>query len=139
MYKIRGHHLFCLVGFRGMGYSKEFAENMKRIHQELRKNPKTLIHIIECIDQICEKYPNCGKYHCQDENIYIRDKQILEKLGIQIGQTLTWEEIESRIQKFATPEDIDILCESCTWRSYGVCKAGIQRILNGEGLWEVNK
>lgn len=137
MFKLRGHHLFCLVGFKGMGYSQEFAENMKRIHKELKKNPKTLIHIIDGVDQICEKYPKDKVYHCTDKNIFNRDEQILKILGLHVGQVLPWEEVESRIRKFVTPEDIDVLCYSCSWRSYGVCKGGIQRILNGAGLWEV--
>lgn len=137
MFKLRGHHLFCLIGFRGMGYSEEFAENMKRIHTELRKNPKTLIEIIDGVDQICEKYPDCKDYHCLDKNIFERDKKVLEKLGLIVGQVITWEEVESRIRKYVTPEDIDVLCYTCSWRSYGLCKGGIQRILNGAGLWKV--
>lgn len=137
MLKLRGHHLFCLVGFRGMGYSEEFAENMKNIHKGLKENPKTLIQLIDGVDHICEKYPEYKEYHCLDQNIFDKDKQILEKLNLQVGQTLTWEEVESRIRKYVTPEDIDVLCYRCSWRSHGLCKGGIQRILNGAGLWEI--
>ncbi|NLY80948.1 MAG: DUF1284 domain-containing protein [Lysinibacillus sp.] len=137
MYQLRGHHLFCLLGFRGMGYSKEFAENMKKVHQHLRANPKTPIQIIEGPDHLCEKYPNDGTYHCKDRNIYERDTQILNRLGIEIGSVLTWEEIEMHIKKHAIPEDIHTYCENCSWRSYGVCEEGIKRILNDEGLWEI--
>lgn len=137
MYQLRGHHLFCLLGFKGMGYSEEFAENMKKVHQHLRSNPNTLIQIIEGPDQLCEKYPNDGTYHCQDKNIYERDKQILNKLGLKVGQVLTWKEIEAQIKKQALPKDIQIYCESCSWRSYGVCEEGIKRILDGHGLREI--
>lgn len=137
MYRLRGHHLYCLLGFKGMGYSKEFAENMKQIHQHLRENPKTLIKIIHGPDCLCKKYPNDGKYHCQDKNIYIRDIQILQKLGLNIGQVLSWEEIEEHIQKNASPEDIQTFCKSCSWRDYGVCENGIQRIIDGKSLWEI--
>lgn len=137
MYQLRGHHLFCLLGFKGMGYSKEFAENMKKVHQYLRSNPHTPIQIVEGPDQLCEKYPNDGTYHCKDQNIYERDAQILNKLGLKIGQVLTWNEIEKHIKNHAIPKDIQIYCESCSWRSYGVCEEGIQRILDGQGLREV--
>ena len=40
MYKLRGHHLFCLLGYKGMGYSQEYVENMTVLHQSLRDNPK---------------------------------------------------------------------------------------------------
>ncbi|MCH1627129.1 DUF1284 domain-containing protein [Ferdinandcohnia quinoae] len=137
MYKLRGHHLFCLLGYRGMGYSKEYAENMTRMHQTLRNNPSTYIEIVKGPDQLCEKYPNSGKYHCQDDEIYERDAVILEKLGLKIGLTLKWEDIESCVRKHVIPSDIRLVCETCSWRSYGVCEEGIQDILEGKRLREV--
>ncbi|HZG71798.1 MAG TPA: DUF1284 domain-containing protein [Chondromyces sp.] len=137
MYKLRGHHLFCLLGYRGMGYSQEYVENMTRLHQTLRNNPHTLIKLIKGPDQLCEKYPHSGEYHCQDDNIYERDAAILEKIGLSIGQTLKWEEIESLIRKHVIPSDIQTVCETCSWRSYGVCEEGVQGILEGRGLREV--
>ena len=138
MYKLRGHHLFCLLGYRGMGYSKEYVENMTRLHQTLRENPNTSILLVKGPDHLCEKYPNTGTYHCQDDNIYERDAAILEKMGLEIGQILQWCEIESRIQKYVVPTDIQHVCETCSWRSYGVCEEGIQDIHQGKGLRKVN-
>jgi hypothetical protein len=137
MFKLRGHHLFCLLGYRGMGYSEEYVENMTRLHQTLRNTPDTFIQIVKGPDQLCEKYPNSGKYHCQDEDIYVRDAEILEKIGLKIGQILKWTDIESSIQKHVVPSDIQIVCETCSWRSYGVCEEGIQEIHEGKGLREV--
>lgn len=137
MIKLRGHHLFCLLGYRGMGYSKEYVKNMTRLHQILRDNPKTWIKIVEGPDQLCEKYPNSGEYHCQNANIYDRDAAILEKMELKIGHILTWEEIESRIKTHVSPSVIQVVCETCTWRSYGVCEEGIQDIHHGKGLREV--
>ena len=134
MYKLRGHHLFCLLGYRGMGYSEEYVENMTRLHQTLRDNPKTLIQLVKGPDQLCEKYPNSGKHHCQDDNIYERDAIILEKMGLEIEQILSWKDIESCIRKFVVPSDIQIVCETCSWRSYGVCEEGIQEIHEEKGL-----
>lgn len=134
MYKLRGHHLFCLLGYRGMGYSAEYVENMTQIHQTLRKNPKMRIQIVKGPDQLCEKYPNSGKYHCQDDHIYEKDTAILEKLGLKIGAILSWEDIEAVIRKHVIPSDIQIVCEPCSWRSYGVCEEGIQEMLEGKGL-----
>jgi hypothetical protein len=121
-----------------MGYSEEYVKNMTRLHQTLRENPKTLVELVKGPDQLCEKFPNSGKYHCQDGEIYDRDAAILEKMGLEIGQILTWEEIESSIQKSVVPSDIQIVCETCSWRSYGVCEEGVQEILDGKGLRSVN-
>ncbi|MBG9545536.1 hypothetical protein ABE29_23110 [Cytobacillus firmus] len=137
MYKLRGHHLFCLLGYRGMGYSQEYVENMTRMHQTLRDNPRTRIQLVKGPDHLCEKYPNSGEYHCEHDDIYERDAVILEKLGLNIGQILYWQDIESNIQKYALPSDIQTVCETCSWRSYGVCEEGIRDILEGQGLREV--
>ncbi|HWO77402.1 MAG TPA: DUF1284 domain-containing protein [Bacillus sp. (in: firmicutes)] len=137
MYKLRGHHLFCLLGYRGMGYSQEYVENMTRLHQTLRNNPKTRIQLVKGPDHLCEKYPNSGEYHCQNDNIYNRDEVILKKLGLSIGQILRWEDIEAGIRKNAVPSDIQTVCKTCSWRSYGVCEEGIQDIIDGKGLREV--
>lgn len=137
MYMLRGHHLFCLLGYQGMGYSQEYIENMTLLHQTLRANPKMRIQLVNGPDQLCEKYPDTSEYHCQNDNIYERDAAILEKLGLNIGQILIWEEIESLIRKYIVPSDIQIVCESCSWRSYGVCEVGIKEILEGKGLREV--
>lgn len=137
MYMLRGHHLFCLLGYRGMGYSQEYVENMTRLHQTLRDNPEARIQLVKGPDQLCEKYPNSGEYHCQDDNIYERDAAILEKLGLKFDQILIWKDIESLIQKYIVPSDIQIMCESCSWRSYGVCEEGIKEILEGKGLREI--
>ncbi|MCC3355842.1 DUF1284 domain-containing protein [Bacillus sp. REN16] len=137
MYKLRGHHLFCLLGYRGMGYSKEYVENMTIVHQTLRKNSNTLVQIVKGPDHLCEKYPNSGEYHCQNTSIYDRDAMILEKMELRIGQILKWKDIESRIQKHVVSSDIQTVCESCSWRDYGVCEEGIQEMIDGKGLREV--
>jgi uncharacterized protein len=137
MFKLRGHHLFCLLGYRGMGYSQEYVENMTLLHQTLRENPKSKIQLVKGPDQLCARYPNSGVYHCQDDNIYERDAAILEELGLKIGQILNWEDIEFLIRRHIVPTDIERVCKSCSWRSYGVCEEGIQEILDGKGLREV--
>ncbi|MGX9136071.1 DUF1284 domain-containing protein [Rummeliibacillus sp. JY-2-4R] len=137
MYRLRGHHIFCLLGYRGMGYSKEYVENMTRLHHILRENPETYIQLVHGPDQLCEKYPNSGKYHCQDYNIFERDAVILEKIGLKIGQIVKWKDIESHVQKHVIPSDIQTVCETCSWRSYGYCEEGVQLIIDGKGLTEI--
>ncbi|AST91337.1 hypothetical protein BC6307_08635 [Sutcliffiella cohnii] len=137
MYRLRGHHLFCLLGYRGMGYSKEYVENMTKLHQTLRNDPETWIQIVKGPDQLCEKYPNTGEYHCKDKTIYERDAAILEKMDLKIGQMLKWKDIEFRIRQHVVPTDIQTVCESCSWRTYGVCEEGVQEMLDGKGLRKV--
>lgn len=138
MIQLRGHHLFCLVGFRGMGYSEQFADYMKKVHQQIRSNPNTPIQIIKGPDCLCEQFPNTKEYHCKNNNIYVRDSTILNLLKLQVGQIITWGEIENRIAEFIKPTTIHTVCSTCSWKEYGVCEEGIQRIREGKGLVEVN-
>ncbi|MCL7748662.1 DUF1284 domain-containing protein [Halalkalibacter alkaliphilus] len=137
MYKLRGHHLFCLLGYRGMGYSREYVENMTQLHQTLRENPDTWIQLVEGPDDLCDKYPNSGEYHCHSKNIYEKDIAILAKMELKIGQIVKWKYIESCIRKHTIPTDIKIICETCSWRSFGYCEEGVQEIHEGKGLREV--
>ncbi|WP_312094396.1 DUF1284 domain-containing protein [Niallia sp.] len=137
MYKLRGHHLLCLLGYRGMGYSAEYIENMTHLHHILRTKPDTIIHLVDGPDHLCKKYPNSGKYHCQDIHIYKRDELILEKLALHEGQKVQWKEIEESIRNYVNPSDISYMCETCSWRSYGVCEEGIHDIHQGKGLRKV--
>ncbi|GAE93126.1 iron-sulfur binding protein [Gracilibacillus boraciitolerans JCM 21714] len=119
-----------------MGYSKEYIQNMTALHQTLRINPKTDIYLVSGPDQLCEKYPaDSHDYHCENNSIYKRDDSILKKLGIQSGQVLKWEEIEARIRKYVVPDDINSICATCSWRSYGICQeGGVQEMLDRTGL-----
>ncbi|EIT83948.1 hypothetical protein A374_17974 [Fictibacillus macauensis ZFHKF-1] len=134
MILLRGHHLFCLLGFRGMGYSKEYVDNMKQLHKTLRENPDSAVKIILGPDELCAHYPNSGEYHCQAEEIYERDAAILQKLQLNVGQQTTWREIETAIKNYSKPDDIATICETCSWRTYGVCEEGIREMHEGKGL-----
>ena len=61
----------------------------------------------------------------------------MEKLGLKIGQILKWKDIEDAIRKNVVPSDIEVVCETCSWRSFGVCEEGVQNILQGKGLRKV--
>lgn len=137
MIPLRGHHLFCLVGYRGIGYSEDYAINMTKVHEQIRQYPKTLIEIVNGPDCLCDKFPKDGDYHCENKNIYDRDSAILQMLHLQIGQIVTWEEIENRLRKYVTPSVIETVCQTCSWKPFGVCEEGMKRICNGESLKEV--
>ncbi len=137
MFRLRGHHLLCLPGYRGMGYSPEYVANMTRLHQALRQSPNTEIVLVEGPDDLCKKFPNYLPYHCEDTNIYQRDAAILAQLGVAIGEHVAWGELEKAIAQNMIPNDIHTLCHTCSWRSYGVCVEGLEDIRSGKGLYIV--
>ena len=50
---LRAHHLICILGFRGLGYSKEYVANMSKIVGQLCSSPETLIQVVSKPDDIC--------------------------------------------------------------------------------------
>lgn len=134
MYRLRGHHLLCLLGYRGMGYSEAYAENMTKLHNTLRTEPDTMVEIVFGPDDLCAHFPEGETYHCEDQNVYIRDSAILERLGVKVGEVKSWQTIEEEIAHKVVPGDIPLFCETCPWRSYGVCEEGIEDVREGRGL-----
>lgn len=125
MIQLRGHHLFCMLGFRGMGYSAEYADNMKRIHTLLCDEPNTVIEIVSGADMLCAKFPCDKPYHCDAVRVAEQDRAFLQLLKLQPSQTITWQQIEKRVQQYATPHAIGQICFDCQWRAYGVCEDGV--------------
>ncbi|WP_330583166.1 DUF1284 domain-containing protein [Sporosarcina cascadiensis] len=88
MIELRGHHIFCLLGYRGMGYSKEYVENMTKVHTILREQTETMIQIIPGPDDLCAKFPDDQPYHCLDKGVYEHDADILKRLALTFSDVL---------------------------------------------------
>lgn len=127
---IRGHHLLCLQGFRGLGYSDEFVSRMNLITGSLAGNPEQIIQVGAEPDIICQACPHhqagCQKNSAQDEkNISLRDKKILARLGLEEYDRKSYGEILNLIKKRIPAQDLSALCHSCPWLSLGYCNQGI--------------
>ncbi|MCL6518103.1 DUF1284 domain-containing protein [Alicyclobacillus sp.] len=138
MYRLRGHHLLCLLGYRGMGYSREYAENMTRLHSALRAHPATPIELVSGPDDLCACFPADQPYHCEERVVHARDAAVLSRLGLTVGTRTTWRDLEAGMAQAFVPEDIPELCSTCPWLPYGVCEDGVRRIRRGEGLFPVS-
>lgn len=77
--RLRGHHLLCLLGYRGKGYSESFCVNMTEIYERLRLHPETEIVIVEGPDDICRAFPSDQISHCMNDSVF--RKEILQKQG----------------------------------------------------------
>ena len=127
---IRGHHLLCLQGFRGLGYSDEFVSRMKMVTGALAGNHDQIIQVGAEPDIICQACPHnkegCQKNCSQDEiNISLRDKKILARLDLAEYDRRTYGEILDLIKKRIPAQDLATFCHSCPWLSLGYCNQGI--------------
>lgn len=132
--KLRAHHLICLLGFRGLGYSPEFVENMAGIADQLRSFPQTVIEIVRQPDDICSPCPFLGKKGCQDKGPNSerkrrnRDEAVMDRLNVKTGDKLSWFEMRERMRSSINPEDLDAICQDCEWLPQGYCVEGLKEL-----------
>jgi uncharacterized protein len=134
---LRGHHLLCVHGFKGMGYSPSFVEKMKEIVRDMRDPEKDFdISVVAGFDEACSACPHRGESLCSgsvksNNKVMGLDRRTIEHLGLKAGGVYKKSYlIELTAQKVA-PKDLDHICAGCSWLEYGVCKEGIDLLNKG--------
>ena len=140
MKRLRGHHLLCVHGFRGMGYSPKFVHKMEGVVKDMRdKSIDFPIRVVVALDETCSACPHNGGDICKarpDSQAHVTsmDRKVLAKLGLTAGESYMKSDIIQRIQHRVEPDDLDDLCAGCSWLQYGVCKEGIRNVKEGNIL-----
>ena len=127
--KLRAHHLLCLYGFRGLGYNKEFVENMQAIVDRIRENPSIEIEVVNGIDDICAKCPHNIENKCSKpgRNVEEFDREIVGRLGIDIGRKIESKSLLDLVEERIQPEELPAICKGCEWLELGFCQEGLRR------------
>lgn len=131
---LRGHHLLCVHGFRGMGYSPGFIKKMEGIVKDVRNREKDFsIKVVAAFDDACMSCPHQGKTECEasegsNEHVLFMDRKVIHHLGLEEGKTYAKSALLTRTAERVSPDDLDYLCENCSWLKYGVCKEGIAEL-----------
>ncbi|HHW36439.1 MAG TPA: DUF1284 domain-containing protein [Bacillales bacterium] len=133
---LRGHHLLCVHGFKGMGYSPGFVEKMSELVEEIRDQTIDFpIQVVVGLDETCVFCPNKREGYCNspksDSFVISLDENVISHLGIKAGEEYKKSVLVSLVAQKVEPRDIDYLCEDCSWLSYGVCKEGIGNLKKG--------
>ena len=112
---LRAHHILCLKGFQGYGYSENFTRNMIKIN-DLRKSENTTVHITNSPDDICKECPNLKDNLCenkiQNENIVCMDNEVLKKIDGE-KEYNSIELFEKMDSIFNTKESVSKICFNC--------------------------
>lgn len=115
--KLRGHHLLCLQGFQGYGYSEDFIKNMTRIN-EMRKSKNCIITLTNKKDDICSSCPNLKNNICENE----KQNEIIEKmddavlLKLDLNKEYDAVELFDEVSlKFNTLKSVENICTGCKW------------------------
>ena len=120
--KIRAHHLLCLLGFQGLGYSPDFIRRMAETRKALDEGQEFEIEVVEECDDICPACPYFSELECRKGKFSARrtremDGKVLKTLGLKRGETLNSSLviplIRERLGEFPLLVKI---CGRCGWR-----------------------
>jgi hypothetical protein len=116
--KIRAHHILCMQGFQGLGYSEEFIINMARITEKIQKNPSFFIKVITEADSICKHCPHLQKDVCNmgtDSGEGIRDISVLKELDMDSGSLISSAQLTIFTDNLS-PKIVKTICGKCRWQ-----------------------
>lgn len=119
--KIRAHHLCCIQGFQGYGYSPAFVDNMKTVISDLKKSPSKPLELVSTCDSICVSCPS--KKECSTQkSVFSRrirsmDVAVMKKLKIKEGHVIRADEAFRLINsKLSNASDVEDVCGTCKWK-----------------------
>jgi len=128
--KIRGHHLLCIFGFRGHGYSDTFVSNMRTVTKSFFAKGGAEVELTAECDDICRACPHMLERQCAAEEgaerrVQDRDREVLARLGLAGGQQhdATW--LAALVTARVSPAALAELCAGCQWLPAGYCQQGI--------------
>lgn len=109
--RIRAHHLLCMQGFQGYGYSRDFELYMVSLITYLSLNPSYNLQIIAGTDEICSHCPYKikGSYErdCDSQNEIMKvDNLVIKKLDLNLKQFYTLEDATELVNSSLNPDDI---------------------------------
>jgi uncharacterized protein len=137
--RVRAHHLLCMHGFQGLGYSEKFVQNMGEICRQVQAEPALEIEVVDTPDDICVPCPFIGGGCCSREGTEAGqttkelDRRVLEKLAISPGRVFSRDEILALVLAKISPDDLEVLCEGCEWLPFDYCSEGLRgKRLEGE-------
>ncbi|MDD3984568.1 MAG: DUF1284 domain-containing protein [Methanobacterium sp.] len=120
--KIRAHHILCIQGFQGYGYSKDFETHMQRIIIFLDTHPTTKIQIITKTDEICSYCPYNYKNSCNMDKyspiiMEKLDKLIIKKFLLKENEIYPIEDILKLVNDNINHNTLIEICGNCSWNN----------------------
>lgn len=128
--KIRGHHLLCVFGFRGLGYSPQFVENMTALVRSFFAEEPAEVEIVAGCDDICRACPHvhdgeCGMSEDAGPVVRDRDRAVLDRLGLAPGMGHSNDSLRCLVAGGVQGADLEELCAGCEWFPLGYCGRGL--------------
>ncbi len=135
---LRAHHLLCLQGFVGEGYSREFIKNMYEVLERLKEEKVKIV--VGKVDDICSKCPNnveekCNLFQNSEEVISLMDKKVGEILELNLNNLYIFdnlikiinENINTKLKAFS-------ICGNCRWQNVCIWYKGLIDMTREEAI-----
>ena len=133
--RIRGHHLLCILGFKGLGYSEAFVTNMTRIVSLLAGDPGIMLELVSGCDAICRPCPHrsddsCVKSPDAEAALAQMDKAVLDRICLTAGMQATVRKAYRAVAASVKPQELGTtFCADCQWLGLGYCSAGLAELV----------
>ncbi len=137
MKTVRAHHLQCIPRFYHGGYNKEFAQNMKKICLDIRKNPNSKIKIVSGKpDDLCKKCPYLFEKECIQSKkigkwVISQDKKIIKYLKLKPNSIYKVKDVFNLSMEKVNSKNIQNVCKGCIFLKNCV-KVGINKSFRKE-------
>jgi hypothetical protein len=131
---LRAHHLLCLLGFQGIGYTADFIKNFQKVKRLIEQHPDLEIEVVDTCDVICIACPNMQGSECfksglkYNEKVKCIDHRVMERLGITPGDRFKASELYALVKEKIRPGDIKDICQGCEWLNLGFCPRGLAQL-----------
>lgn len=119
--RIRAHHLLCMQGFQGYGYSKDFVKHMEMLIRFFNSNPGTKIQVVKDADEICSHCPYKTKNYCNKESDSLilmenLDISVIKSALLKENQIYTIEQVLKLVNTNLDHKSINEICDTCSWK-----------------------
>lgn len=135
MIELRGHHLICRLGFRGLGYNEDFVKKMTDIVQQLQSSPELQIKVIDTPDVLCNHCPHLIDGLCQASGSILSEKKIKEMdrtviniLELKSEESYTVKMINGKLKSLFKEDSFNLVCGDCQWHDLGYCEDGLKNL-----------
>lgn len=109
---LRGHHLLCVHGFQGMGYSPRFVKRMNEIVEDIRNEELDFpIRAIVDLDDACSVCPHNGESFCAtsvgaDKHVKSMDRKVIDHLQLEEGKLYRKSKLVKWTATMVDPDDL---------------------------------
>jgi len=120
--RLRGHHLLCLLTYKGLGYSPDFVAGLTATADRLIAGATA--EIVEGPDDICAPLCRVEEHpHCHEATVPERDRRALSLVAGVLGQSLSIgdhlvidEKLRARLRTAYRDGAFEPACALCEWQ-----------------------